>query len=170
MDRRQVIVVTLGALVSGCNRTEPVSIASAVPEKIHLIPDIWNIRNVGRLQDGKLFWVDSQLDPANGVTTDFVCTFVFDSDGHLAEHSIDRIGARGTYPDGSVAAAVRKHLAALGDHTIADIRVRLFRVEDDGIVFGLIPRQTQNGEWRVEFMPGNTLSFYPPWEAGAYDT
>jgi hypothetical protein len=39
-----------------------------------------------------------------------------------------------------------------------------------GAAFGLIPRQTESGEWRVEFMPGNTLSFYPPWAAGEYDT
>jgi hypothetical protein len=29
---------------------------------------------------------------------------------------------------------------------------------------------TEEGEWRVEFMPGNTLSFFAPWEAGEYDT
>jgi len=31
-------------------------------------------------------------------------------------------------------------------------------------------RPTRARRSRVEFMPGNTLSFYPPWEAGEYDT
>jgi hypothetical protein len=60
-------------------------------------------------------------------------------------------------------------LDALGDHSATDIWVRPFSVESNGTVFGLIPRRIEGGKWRVEFMPGNTLSFYAPWEAGEYD-
>ncbi|MEQ1812536.1 MAG: hypothetical protein ABL889_21595 [Terricaulis sp.] len=141
------------------------------PEKIRLIPDEWHIDKVGRLSDGRLFWVVGQLDPAGGGTTrDFVCTFVFSVDGQLVEHSIELIGVRGTYPAGSGENAMRRHLGALGEHVVADIWVRPFSVESNGAVFGLIPRQTERGEWRVEFMPGNSLSFYAPWDAGEYDT
>jgi hypothetical protein len=125
---------------------------------------------VGKVHDGRLFWVDSQLDFASGITTDFVCTFLFDQDGHLVDHSVELIGERGVYPSGSVGIAMERHLAALGDRVIADIWVRPFSIENQGRVFGLIPRRTAGGEWRVEFMPGNTLSFYAPWEAGEYDT
>jgi hypothetical protein len=31
-------------------------------------------------------------------------------------------------------------------------------------------RFTEDAEWRVDFMPGNILSFYPPWEEGEYGT
>jgi hypothetical protein len=110
------------------------------PEKIRLIPDDWHIQHVGRRVDGRLFWVDGQLDPAGGATKDFVCTFIFDQDGRLIQHSIELIGARGSYPEGSVGKAMDRHVA------------------------------TEEGEWRVEFMPGNTLSFFAPWEAGEYDT
>jgi hypothetical protein len=65
---------------------------------------------------------------------------------------------------------MKRHLDALGDRTRTDIWVRPFSVDSNSAVFGLIPRKTVAGEWRVEFMPGNTLSFYPPWEAGEYDT
>jgi hypothetical protein len=58
----------------------------------------------------------------------------------------------------------------LGNPANADIWVRPFSVENSGAIFGLIPRQTEDGDWTVEFMPGNTLSFYAPWEAGEYDT
>ncbi len=142
----------------------------AAPEKIRLIPDEWHIQHVGRLADGRLFWVDSQLDPAGGATKDFVCTFIFDQDGRLMEHSIELIGVRGSYPKRGVAIAMDRHLGALGDRSATDIWVRPFSLESNGTVFGLIPRQTEGGEWRVEFMPGNTLSFYAPWEAGGYDT
>jgi hypothetical protein len=140
------------------------------PEKIRLIPDKWHIHNAGRLADGRLFFVDAQLHFAGNATKDFVCTFIFDHDGQLVEHSIELMGVRGTYSRGSVESAMNRHLAALGERVIADIWVRPFNVESNGTVFGLIPRQSENGEWRVEFMPGDTLSFYPPWEAGEYDT
>jgi hypothetical protein len=117
-----------------------------------------------------LFWVDGQLDPSSGATKDFVCTFIFDQDGRLIEHSIELIGARGSYLAGSVERAMDQHLAALGDHSVTDIWVRPFSVQSNSAIFGLIPRQTGDGEWRVEFMPGNTLSFYAPWEVGEYDT
>jgi hypothetical protein len=145
--------------------------ANGPPEKIRLIPDNWHILHVGHLADGRLFWVDGQLEFSGGKTKDFVCTFIFDQDGRLAENSIELIGVRGSYPDGNAAKAMARHLAALGQYTRSDIWVKPFRVESNGVEFGLIPRQTESGgEWRVEFMPGNTLSFYPPWEAGEYDT
>lgn len=140
------------------------------PAKIHLIPDAWDIRNVGRLTDGRLFFVDGQLDDVAGKTRDFVCTFLFDSDGALVDHAIELVGTRGSYPDGEVGDAEKRHLEALGARMRTDIWLRPFSVESNGAVFGLIPRKLSSGEWRVEFMPGDTLSFYPPWEAGNYDT
>ena len=140
------------------------------PEKIKLIPDDWHMQHVGRLDDGRLFRVDGQLDPIGGATKDFVCTFIFNRDGRLTGHSIGLVGMRGSYPSGKVEEALKRHLASLRDQTFADIWARPFSVKNNGTVFKLIPRRTEDGEWRVEFMPGNTLSFYPPWEAGEYDT
>jgi hypothetical protein len=168
MNRRRFFASVLGTLLGGCHQGE--EFVMAPPEKVRLIPDIWHIHNAGRLHDGRLFFVDGQLDYANGVTRDFVCTFIFDVDGHLVEHSIESIGERGKYPDGSAASAMNRHLAALGDRTLTDIWVRPFSIESNGTVFGLISRQARDGSCRVEFMPGNTMSFYPPWEAGEYDT
>jgi hypothetical protein len=142
----------------------------APPEKVHLIPDDWRIRNVGRLGDGRLFLVDGQLDYISGKTRDFVCTFLFDPDGTLVDHWIELIGTRGSFPDGQVGAAEKRHIEALGARARTDVWVRPFRVESHGAVFGFIPRRMPTGEWRVDFMPGNTLEFYPPWELGQYDT
>jgi|SRR5262245_29809032 len=174
MKRRHFVTGALAAISGACyrrvSRAEGLTLSNAPPEKIRLIPDAWHIRNVGRLKDGRLFFVDGQLDYAAGVTRDFVCTFIFDQDGHLVDHTIELVGTRGAYADGSVGKAMDRHLGALAGRSRTDIWVRPLSVESHGAVFGLIPRKTNSGEWRVEFMPGNTLSFYPPWAAGQYDT
>ena len=161
----------LGALLCGQRSLRLDAPADAPPEKIRLIPDQLRISNVGRLGNGRLFFVDAQVDPLGGnLTNDYACTFLFDTDGRLVEHWIEFVGERNAYPELNLVAAIDRHLAALNDPVITDIRVRPFRVESEGAVFGLIPRRTRDGDWRVEFMPGDTLSFYPPWDAGGYDT
>jgi len=171
MRRRQVIASMLGVFLAGQRPIPRYAISDAAPEKIRLIPDEWHIHNVGRLKDGHLFFVAAQFDPLGGnLTRDFACTFLFDSDGRLVDHAIEFVGERNAYPDSSLDSAISRHVAALGGRVVTDIWVRPFRVESDGGLFGLIPRRVGYGQWRVEFMPGNTLSFYPPWEAGEYDT
>jgi hypothetical protein len=174
MQRRQLIIALALLAVGGCEpntlSTEEQVVEDGEPTKIRLIPDAWRIRDVGRLSDGRLFWVDGQLLPSAGATKDFVCTFIFDQEGRLVDKSIELIGDRGAYPHASINDAISRHLSALGDRTTTDIWVRPFSIEDHGTVFGLIPRHVGGNEWRVEFMPGNTLSFYPPWKAGEYDT
>ena len=174
MRRRDFVAGLFLSAACGCDQGTShaggLNMPDGAPNKIRLIPDNWHIKHVGRLADGRLFWVDEQLDPAGGATKDFVCTFIFDQNGRLNQHSIELIEVRGTYLSGGVAAAMDQHLTALGPHSVTDIWVCPFSVESNGAVFGLIPRRTEDGDWRVEFMPGNTLSFYPPWEAGEYDT
>jgi hypothetical protein len=167
MKRRAFTASLLVSIAGGCARS---AASTSAPEKIHLVPDDYRIEHAGHLADGRLFWVDVQLNSANGQTQDFVCTYVFDADGNLSANPIELIGARGEYQAGAVEQAIGSQLTALGAHTQAAIWVRPFQVESHGAVFGLVPRQTPDGEWRVEAMPGNTLSFYAPWEAGEYDT
>ena len=151
---------------------------SGKPDKIRLVLDDYHIEHAGKLADGRLFWVTQQLDPAQGITRDFVCTFIFDADGNLVDHTIDLLGFRGSYPNELTGETYEKHLATLGDYKVADIWVRLFEVPVHDVVIGLIPRSPEGDEpddvdeddWRVEFMPGNTLSFFAPWEDGEYDT
>jgi len=174
MKRRQflagLVIFIADASNQAASNSERMDMPGAAPERIRLVPDDWHVEHVGRLVDGRLFWVNAQIDPAGGATKDFVCTFVFDESGGLIAHSIELIGTRGTYPEGSVATEIDRHIATLGEHVVTDIWVRPFSIESNSALFGLIPRQTEDGNWRVEFMPGNTLSFYAPWEAGGYDT
>ena len=140
------------------------------PEKIHLIPDEFHIFDVGTLADGRLYFVDTQVEPSPAGARDFFCTFLFTADGALATSTITLIGRRGDCPDDAMRASHEQHIAALGPRTRTDIWVRPFSVHSNGTEFGLIPQQVDDGEWVVEFMPGNTLSFYAPWKDGLYDT
>jgi hypothetical protein len=88
MRRRRLLAGLLAFSGVGYRRisqAKDLAVPNAAPEKIRLMPDEWHIRNVGRLGDGRLFFVDSQLDYVAGATRDFVCTFLFDQDGHLVD-------------------------------------------------------------------------------------
>ena len=91
-----------------------------MPEKIRLIPDR-HIRNVGRLNNGHLFFVDSQLKWSRDATTDFVCTFVFDEQGQLIRHLIEPMGVRDKASIDRVREAVKRHISALGETKTTDI-------------------------------------------------
>ncbi|HEY0700009.1 MAG TPA: hypothetical protein VGD43_19630 [Micromonospora sp.] len=59
-------------------------------------------------------------------------------------------------------------LDGLPDRRYGDVAVRLFRVEIDGILFGLVDETEEYGDDHVELYP-DELGFNPPWE-GEYDT
>lgn len=146
------------------------------PEKIHLIPDETEVVHVGKLPDGTLYFVDSQLSASGDKTDDYVCTFVFDADGRLVRHAIDLVGTRGSYTDAQYDEVFAKHLATIDGGTEADIWVRPFTVEAHGQKFGFVASLIEDAgnpptddDWRVWFVPGNTLAFYAPWDAGGYE-
>jgi len=151
--------------------------SATAPEKIHLIPDDSHLEHVGEIAGGQLFLVSPQLNSDGDVTEDYVCTFVFDTDGKLVRHVIEHVGTRGTYEEAHFQALFQKHLDALGERVESDIWIRPFKVDSNGQEFGFIAMLVDEAsdppkdeDWRVEFMPGNTLSFYAPWDAGVYDT
>jgi hypothetical protein len=172
--RRTLLALGAGLGAAGSQPSageEKGSMQSTAPERIRLVPDGYRITHAGRLRDGRLFWVDLQLASFSGVARDYVCSFIFDQDGQLSSHDIEPLGERGSYPSERAARArLDGHLAAMGDRTVADIWIHLFTVESDGLKFGLVPREVRGGEWVVDFVPGYTLMFYAPWDAGEYDT
>ena len=130
MKRRDFAAALFVSMAGGCAKAasgaEETSMTDVAPEKIRLVPDDWRIQHAGNLADGRLFWIDAQLNYANGHTKDFVCTFVFAADGSLSEHEIELIGVRGEYPGEAVALAIERHVVALGGHVQAAIWVRPF--------------------------------------------
>jgi len=95
----------------------------------------------------------------------------FDHDGH---HTGSDIWFSGTTADGERAVIDRaeSHLRGWLDRLpgliFGDIAVRLFRLEVDGIVFGLVDESDEEYGEHVELYP-DELGFYEPWN-GLYDT
>lgn len=157
--------------------------SSNPPEKIHLIPDEYHIERVGKLADGRLVYQEFQLDPVSDAPRNFFVTYIFDADGNLVDDAVSEIGVADDMSDGSEAAVLAAHEKLVGPYTIDDIWVRPFSLSRFGLTFGLVASQPygdpededadmNEGDdgWRVEALPGNTLSFYAPWEEGLYDT
>lgn len=142
--------------------------------KVRLIPDKYHLDNVGRTSDGQGVWVCSQLALVHGdtflQTRDFVCTYFFDDRGMLTDHRIDELGVRGTYAEADGQATFDKHVQEAQLIEPVDLWVHPFKIEFAGLEFGLIEDKLEDGSISVLAMPGNTLSFYPPWEDGLYDT
>jgi hypothetical protein len=74
MTRRKWLGGVFGFVIAACGQTssraEGHSMGSTAPPKLHLIPDGDRIVNVGRLVDGRLYFVDVQLDPNGGSMCD----------------------------------------------------------------------------------------------------
>ncbi|MBI3440179.1 MAG: hypothetical protein HY054_16265 [Proteobacteria bacterium] len=140
------------------------------PEKLLIVPDEFHLDDAGRCADGRNVIMTTQLIPSVGQTKDFICTFWFDNGGHLVAHRIDEVGIRGAYDEDGAKRIWASHADAVGVIDPQPFWVKPFSVDFDGQAFGLIPEQTEDGEWQVIFEPGNTMAFYAPWDSGEYDT
>jgi formate hydrogenlyase regulatory protein HycA len=101
----------------------------------------------------------------------------FDSEGNYRD---SEIWCAGTWaeqmrdPDGedSVLQRARVHLAkllrSLPRRSYTDIAIRPFQLTVDGVLFGLVVREDEDGEAWAELYPDH-LGFGEPWD-GSYDT
>lgn len=143
------------------------------PKTVTLAPDDDAARFVGRLKDGRQFFVTSPFVPAlRQPGREFLALYVFDKSGHLLSATIDDLGPRATL---NVPAAVARRtalLASLGPYKVQKIKVAPFRIEMFGVAFGFIPQPPEEPRehWIVIVEPGNYMCFVPPWTSGDYDT
>jgi hypothetical protein len=149
---------------------------SNVPTRIPIVHDDHHASRVGRLKDGRQFFVTTPFVPALGDSAgrEFIAVYVFDADGVLLDARIDDLGARANVNEEVSSALFQKRLAELGPLTYGDVAVRPFSVERFGTTFGLIPRPPDDdgdddAGWSVEMHPGNYMAFFEPWD-GEYDT
>ncbi len=144
------------------------------PKKVRLITDNYHLEGLGQLNNGTFFLVKSQqiIDHITMQVTDYICKFSFDNNGDLIDQAIVKVGVRGqlAHEDG-VKIYTSLH-PVKGTYKAADFFVKPFSVECDGVEFGLIVRTPDDEEdlWCVEFMPGNNMAFFEPWDSGDYDT
>jgi hypothetical protein len=134
-----------------------------------IIPDEYHIKCVGFLPDGKQVMVTPEILPRPGMpTVDYINTYIWSVDGDFIEGIIVKIGARGEYKDEDAKAVYSNILSNFADLEIDEISVKPFKMEHEGIEFGLIP-MTNDGFTCVNLMPGNCISFLEPFD-GEYDT
>lgn len=147
--------------------------------KIRLIPDDYHLPDVGKLENGAMYWIDIQLSSEGRNTRDFVATYIFDLNGYLIWNEIEDLGLRSDIDIRDPETVIAEHKAKIGKGQTTDIWVHPFSVEEHGLTFGLMVRKREDDESNnsqedeepmVDALPGFTLLFYPPWEEGHYDT
>ena len=144
------------------------------PNIVAIEHDDHHAKHIGRLADGRQFFLTTPFVPAlgNNPGREFVALFLFDKSGHLVEAQIEDLGTRVELNQDKAAAIYEKKLEQLGEVEFCRIEVKPFELKKFGTAFGLVPRapEEEDDVWAVEMMPGNYMAFFEPWDSGDYDT
>lgn len=148
--------------------------AKGPPKTITLNHDEYSARYVGRMKDGRQFFLTTPFVPAMGKEPgrEFIALYVFDKAGQLQSATIEDLGPRETMDEEARLARRDALLASLGKVKHQRIKVAPFRIEMFGVEFGFIPQAPEEPgkDWSVIVEPGNFMCFWPPWTTGEYDT
>ncbi|GAA3911785.1 hypothetical protein [Actinoplanes auranticolor] len=152
----------------------------AIPDRVPIAyePD-YRTSTIGRFDGGQFFGsVTATLEAGSGAEPDwfrgkrwYAVLHRFDAAGG---HTGSEIWFAGTSEEERASIdRAEAHLTGLLDalpgRAYGDIAVKLFQVEADGHVFGLVDESEEyDGEDHAEFLPDD-LGFNPPWD-GCYDT
>ncbi len=144
------------------------------PERITIDHDDYHAQHIGRLGDGRQFFLTQPFRPArtDDPGCEFVALFLFRSDGAFDTATIESFGPRSEVDGDALVPYTRELLASLPEPTFQRIEVRPFSVTKFGTEFGLITREPEEegDAWAVELLPGNYMAFFEPWDSGVYDT
>jgi hypothetical protein len=183
-----VVALVAGAgLAAGCSPgayadecagdAEPAG-ATGRPTRIAINHDEFDARYVGRLADGRQFFLTMPFLPGedstdtNPTSRDFVAMYFFDRDGRFLEAEIDELAGPESLDGAEVDRAHQARLDKLGKVTFGRIEVEPFAVTRFGAEFGLIAQAPEGPDdiWWVTAEPGNYMAFAAPWDCGIYDT
>jgi hypothetical protein len=139
------------------------------PKLVAIEPDGYHAKHVGRLADGRQFFLTNPFVPGQ---REFLALYLFDPAGQLVEARIEDLGTREELDREAVHRLREAWLLSLGDRAPSRIEVAPFYVERFGVEFGLIPQPPEepDEDWSVIVKPGNYMCFWPPWTSGDYDT
>jgi hypothetical protein len=146
----------------------------AKPKLIAIDHDDYHASHIGRLSDGRQFFLTAPFIPAIGGNDgrEFIALFLFDKHGLFLEAHIDDMGTRAGFDEQRATRLFEQRLEELGTVEYTRIEVEPFEIERFGTRFGLIarPPEEDGDDWWVELHPGNYMAFHPPWDSGNYDT
>jgi hypothetical protein len=143
------------------------------PKLIAIDHDDYHAKHIGKLPDGRQFFLTTPFVPAMDADAgrEFIAVYLFDKRGKFLEARIDDMGTRADLDETRARALFEQRLAELGPVDFDRIEVQPFEIERFGTTFGLVPRPPEEeDEWCVELLPGNCMAFYEPWDSGDYDT
>jgi hypothetical protein len=144
------------------------------PKIIAIDHDEYHASHIGRLLDGRQFFLTTPFIPAvdGSAGREFIAVYLFDERGRFLEARIDDMGTRAELDEQRGRRTFEQRLAELGTVEYARIEVQPFEVERFGTTFGLVPRppEEDDDDWWVEVQPGNYMAFHEPWDSGEYDT
>jgi hypothetical protein len=144
------------------------------PDILAIDHDDYHASHIGRLPDGRQFFLTTPFVPAIGRSEgrEFVALYLFDKRGRFLEARIDDLGTRAELDEQRGRDLFERRLGELGQVQYCRIEVQPFEVERFGTKFGLVPRPPEDDrdDWWVELQPGNYMAFHEPWDSGEYDT
>ena len=96
---------------------------------------------------------------------EYAVLHLFDTEGYLETRHWHG-GTTNQVADSTLDSKLKNMISELGEVVYCDIEVKLFQIEIDGEVFGLVP-EDQYGF--IELQPNSTIAFSAPWD-GSYST
>lgn len=144
------------------------------PTLIAIDHDDYSANYIGRMPDGRQFFLTTPFVPAIGGNPgrEFIALYLFDDDGRLLEARIDDLGVRATLDREVSGQLFERRMQELGAVEFCRIEVQPFKIERFGVEFGFMLREPEDEDdaWCVEVQPGNYMAFFEPWDSGMYDT
>ncbi|GGQ83774.1 hypothetical protein [Couchioplanes azureus] len=168
-----------GAFDDGCGTGAKPALAASDeegrPSRIAINHDDFDARYVGRLTDGRQFFLTTPFLPGkdgSDINQDFMAVYLFDRDGRFLEAKIDELNVPDSLDGAEVEQVYQARLKELGEVTFGRIEVEPFAVTRFGAEFGLIAQAPEDLDdiWWVTAEPGNYMAFAAPWDCGIYDT
>ncbi|TWU50669.1 hypothetical protein Poly51_39620 [Rubripirellula tenax] len=143
-----------------------------IPDTFPITHDDYHANHIGRLLDGRQFFLTNPFVPAIGDSdgSEYIALFIFDPAGNLLAAQIDSLGPRKSLDQNAASKLYEDRLASLCDAQFTDIRIAPFKTVHEGVEFGLIPRERNDEEDvpAIEIQPGNYMAFFEPWDGEYY--
>lgn len=144
-----------------------------LPKIFPILHDDYHASIIGRLVDGRQFFVTEPFVPAIAPSAgrEFIAVYLFTADGEFSEAIIDDLGTRDKLDIEKATLLRKKRIKELGELEFCNIKVAPFSIERYGVEFGFIPRppDDEDDDWWVILVPGDYMAFTEPWD-GEYDT
>ena len=140
-----------------------------IPSKI-LIKRIENYHThyLGKCSDEKLFWgyLTSSFNKAGQIEKNYVVLHLFNKKGVYLKTKYYISDTSNNKSNDVLFVKLEEFVKEIEPVKFCNIKVQLFKVEIDNLIFGLIPDKKY---YTIDLEPHSTISFTPPWN-GYYDT